>query len=176
MINLGKGTVLGGVACMTNNTLADFNKLTTAEAEALFRREVLSEGFAGFRRLLDSLTDAIKAAGDTEMDTVERSVAKAKRLFPEPVDFSPSWEKIWPELESTIAAKKHIFANISHAERAGEWQVIMDNPLVVQVVVCYPALTFEDAAYLYVYFRPQLEKSEYIRLQKIQTVIQEIGG
>ena len=52
----------------------------------------------------------------------------------------------------------------------------MDNPLVVQEVVCYPALTFGDAAYLYAYFRPQLEKSEYIRLQKIQTVIQEIGG
>lgn len=176
MINLGKGTVWGGVACMTNNTLADFNKLTTAEAEALFKREVLSEGFAGFRRLLDSLTDAIKVAGDADMDAVEQSVAKAKRLFPEPVDFSPSWEKIWPELESTIAAKKHIFANITHAERVGEWQVIMDNPLVVQEVVCYPALTFEDAAYLYAYFRPQLEKSEYIRLQKIQTVIQEIGS
>ncbi|OCT16250.1 hypothetical protein A8709_02110 [Paenibacillus pectinilyticus] len=161
---------------MTNNTLADFNKLTTAEAEALYQREVLAEGFAGFRRLLDSLTEAIKAARDTDMETVAHAVAKAKRLFPEPLEFSPSWENIWPELESTIAAKTHIFTNIPPGDRVGEWQVIMDNPLVVQEVVCYPALSFEDAAYLYAYFRPQLEKSEYIRLQKIQTVIQEIGG
>lgn len=160
---------------MTNHTLADFNKLTTAEEESLFQREVLTEGFAGFRRLLDSLTAALKAAGDADIEVVAQAVAKAKRLFPSPVDFSPSWESIWPELETTIAAKQHIFANIPHADRAGEWQVIMDNPLVVQEVVCYPALTFEDAAYLYAYFRPQLEKSEYIRLQKIQTVIQEIG-
>ncbi|MNR53601.1 hypothetical protein D3C85_1736400 [compost metagenome] len=92
------------------------------------------------------------------------------------MDFSPSWETIWPEIELTIAAKRNIYTNIPHADRAGEWQVIMDNPLVVQEVVCYPGLSFEDAAYLYAYFRPQLEKSEYIRLQKIQTVIQEIGS
>ncbi|WNR44467.1 hypothetical protein [Paenibacillus roseipurpureus] len=161
---------------MTNNTLAVFNKLTSAEAESLFQREVVSEGFAGFRRLLDSLTDAIKTAGDADIGDLEQSLLKAKRLFPEPVTFSPSWEKIWPELEAKIAAKKHIFSAIPASERHGEWQVIMDNPLVVQEVVCYPALTFADAAYLYAYFRPQLEKSEYIRLQKIQTVIEEIGG
>lgn len=160
---------------MANNTYADFKKLPTTEAEAIFQSEVISEGYSGFRRLLDGITEAIKTAGDADIEGIEQTIARASRLFPEPVNFSPSWECIWSELEATVAAKKHVLSAISHPERTGEWQVIMDNPQVVQEVVCYPGLEFHDAAYLYAYFRPQLEKSEYIRLQKIQTVIQEVG-
>lgn len=160
---------------MITNTYTEFSMLRSAEAEAAYQQEVISEGYAGFRRLLDGLTEAIKAAGDADIPGLEMTLAKASRLFPEPVHFSPSWERVWAELEATLAAKKHVLSTISSAERTGEWQVIMDNPQVVQEVVCYPGLDFHDAAYLYAYFRPQLEKSEYIRLQKIQTVIQELG-
>ncbi|WP_090822341.1 hypothetical protein [Paenibacillus sp. yr247] len=161
---------------MVNNTYADFKMLPNAEAEAAFQSDVLSEGYSAFRRLLDGITEAIKTAADADIAGIEHSIAKASRLFPEPVNFSPSWACIWSELEATVAAKKHVLSSISHSDRTGEWQVIMDNPQVVQEVVCYPGLDFHDAAYLYAYFRPQLEKSEYIRLQKIQTVIQEIGN
>ncbi|NOV02595.1 hypothetical protein GC097_21565 [Paenibacillus sp. LMG 31457] len=160
---------------MLNNTYSQFSMLIGEEAEAAYQQEVRAEGYAGFRRLLDGLTEAIKAAADADIPGLEQALAKASRLFPEPVQFSPSWECIWAELEATLTAKKHVLSSISPAERSGEWQVIMDNPQVVQEVVCYPGLDFHDAAYLYAYFRPQLEKSEYIRLQKIQTVIQELG-
>lgn len=161
---------------MRNSLVTDFTQLTTAEAEEAFKQEVTAEGYAGFRRLLDSLTEAIKQAKDEDIENLEQSIAKAKRLFPEPVAFSPSWERIWAELEATVAAKKHVYTVIEPSDRTGEWQVIMDNPHAVQEVVCYPGLAFHDAAYLYAYFRPQIAKSEYIRLQKIQNVIQENGG
>lgn len=161
---------------MANPTYADFKMLSATEAEIAFQNAVLSEGYSGFRRLLDGMTEAIKKAGDADIEGIEMTIAKASHLFPEPVIFSPSWECIWSELNATLAAKKHVLSNISPTDRKGEWQVIMDNPQVVQEVVCYPGLAFHDAAYLYAYFRPQLEKSEYIRLQKIQTVIQEVGG
>ncbi|MBP1963949.1 hypothetical protein [Paenibacillus aceris] len=167
---------MGGSHRMLNNTYSDFFMLMSAEAEAAYQQEVCAEGYAGFRRLLDGLTEAIKAAADADIPNLERALNKAGRLFPEPVQFSPSWACIWAELGATLAAKRHVLSSIPPAERTGEWQVIMDNPQVVQEVVCYPGLDFHDAAYLYAYFRPQLEKSEYIRLQKIQTVIQELGS
>lgn len=166
---------MGGPHHMITNAYTEFSMLQSAEAEAAYQQEVCAEGYAGFRRLLDGLTEAIKAAADADIPDLEQALAKAGRLFPEPVQFSPSWERIWVELEATLAAKKHVLTTISPPERTGEWQVIMDNPNLVQEVVCYPGLDFHDAAYLYAYFRPQLEKSEYIRLQKIQTVIQELG-
>ncbi|MEC0226594.1 hypothetical protein [Paenibacillus alba] len=161
---------------MTNHRFADFQSLPTCEDEKAFQKEVHAEGYSGFRRILDGLTETIKTATDADIADIELMIAKGRRLFPEPVHFSPSWECVWAELEATLAAKKHVLTTIEPANRTGEWQVIMDNPNVVQEVVCYPGLSFHDAAYLYAYFRPQLEKSEYIRLQKIQTVIQDIGG
>lgn len=161
---------------MLNNMYAEFSSLVSTEAEAAYQHEVNAEGYAGFRRLLDGLTEAIKAGADRDIPGLEQALAKAGRLFPEPVQFSPSWACIWAELGATLAAKKRVLNSIAPDERTGEWQVIMDNPNVVQEVVCYPGLEFKDAAWLYAYFRPQLEKSEYIRLQKIQTVIQELGG
>ncbi|MDD9270687.1 hypothetical protein ACFPES_26880 [Paenibacillus sp. GCM10023248] len=161
---------------MLHDTYAEFSSLESAEAEAAYQQEVHAEGYAGFRRLLDGLTEAIKAASDRDIPELEKVLAKAARLFPEPVRFSPSWECIWAELGANLAAKKHVLSSIAANERTGEWQVIMDNPNVVREVVCYPGLEFQDAAWLYAYFRPQLEKSEYIRLQKIQTVIQELGS
>jgi hypothetical protein len=61
-------------------------------------------------------------------------------------------------------------------QRGGEWQVILDNPHTIQEIVCHPGLTFDDAAYLFSYFRPGLERNEYIRLQKIQNMIVQVGS
>lgn len=75
-----------------------------------------------------------------------------------------------------IATKIQVLQTIHKEDRDGEWQVIIDNPFAIQEVVCYPALNFLDAAYLYAYFRPDLEKNEYLRLQKIQTLVMEFGS
>ncbi|MEW9699374.1 hypothetical protein [Paenibacillus sp. SI8] len=161
---------------MMNNVFDVFEKLQTEEEATAFQHNLLQAGYSGFRSLLDGFTEALKTAMDAEIEELERTIGKARRLFPEPVLFSPSWERIWPELEATLAAKKGVLETVSASDRGGEWQVILDNPLAVQEVVCYPGLPFQEAAYLYAYFRPQLEKSEYIRLQKIQTLIQDTGA
>jgi hypothetical protein len=101
---------------------------------------------------------------------------KAKRLFPTPVLFSPSWDKVWSELEQIITHKAKILQAVPPEERDGEWQIVMDNPATIQEVVCYPGLTFLDAVYLFAYFRPQMEKNEYLRLQKVQTLFLQLGS
>jgi hypothetical protein len=164
------------IDAMINNLFRVLEKIQTDEEEVAFQNKLLQEGYSGFRSLLDGFTEALKAAMDAEIEGVERVIAKGKQLFPEPVLFSPSWERIWQELEAKAAAKKGVLQAVSLGDRSGEWQVILDNPLAMQEVVCYPGLPFHEAAYLYAYFRPQLEKSEYIRLQKIQTLIQDTGA
>ncbi|WP_188175894.1 hypothetical protein [Paenibacillus sedimenti] len=161
---------------MLNNQFDAFDKIQTEAEAAEFQAMLLREGYSGFRSLLDGFTEAVKSAMDAEIEGIEQAIAKASRMFPEPVIFSPSWERIWHELGEMAAFKKSVLEQIPAHDRDGEWQVILDNPHAVQEVVCYPGLPFHEAAYLYAYFRPQLEKAEYIRLQKIQTLIQDTGG
>ncbi|MFD0695115.1 hypothetical protein ACFQZT_13485 [Paenibacillus sp. GCM10027628] len=161
---------------MLNNLFDGFGKIQTEVEAAAFQAMLLQEGYSGFRRLLDGFTEAVKSAMDTDIAGIEQAVAKASRMFPEPVIFSPSWERIWQELGDTAAYKRSVLEQVPPHDRNGEWQVILDNPGAIQEVVCYPGLQFNDAAYLYAYFRPQLEKAEYIRLQKIQTLIEDKGS
>ncbi len=161
---------------MLNNPFGAFEKIQNESAAEAFQAAIHQEGYAGFRRLLDGFTEAVKAAMDADIERLEQAVRAASRMFPDPVVFSPSWEKIWQELGDTIAAKKSVLQTVPVNDRTGEWQVIMDNPGALQEVVCYPGLQFQEAAYLFAYFRPQLEKAEYIRLQKIKTLIQETGS
>jgi hypothetical protein len=137
---------------------------------------VYTEGFSGFYRLLEGFTERLKTSSDKDMLEIQDLIAKAKKLFPDPVKFSPSWEQIWQELEDIAATKIRIFHTIAPDQREGEWQVVMDNPNMTQDVVCYPALSFMEGAYLYAYFHPRMVASEYLRLQKIQTLIMEFGS
>src|SRR6478735_2776414 len=83
VIHFGESNCLGGSHRMITNTYNEFSMLRSAEAEAAYQQEVISEGYAGFRRLLDGLTEAIKAAGDADIPGLEMTLAKASRLFPE---------------------------------------------------------------------------------------------
>ena len=72
--------------------------------------------------------------------------------------------------------KVYVYRKVPPGDREGEWQILMDNPYTNQEVVCYPGLTFDDAANLFAYFRPNLVKNEYLRMQKVSTAITEHGG
>ncbi|UJF33482.1 hypothetical protein [Paenibacillus hexagrammi] len=161
---------------MQTNLLEAFEKMQTVEELTAFQAGITRQGFSGFKPFLDSFTELLKTAKDGDLERIEALLAKACHLFPEPAAFSPSWETVWQQLSDSAAAKRQVLQTVAESEREGEWQIIMDNPHAVQEVVCYPGLSFQDAAYLYAYFRPQLEKSEYIRMQKIQTLIQETGS
>lgn len=67
-------------------------------------------------------------------------------------------------------------ANVVGQGGTAEWQVLIDNPYSNQHIAVYPALSFQEAIYLYAYFRTSLEQNEYIRLQKIETVITNTGA
>jgi hypothetical protein len=156
-----------------------FEQFVHAETEQellAIQQRINEEGYSGFRPFLDDFIARIRSFLDDETKEIESLIERAKTLFPAPGTFSPSWERIWDELEQTVAYKRKVLETVPVEERDGEWQIIMDNPYVIQDVVCYPGLPFLEAAYMYGYFRPGLEKNEYLRLQKVRTVFMEFGS
>jgi hypothetical protein len=136
---------------------------------------IAKNGYPLLKQLLDALNDEIKRFTDGDAHELTEWIARAKRAVPEPGSISPFWDKIWGELESMVMHKRNALTKINPDQRAGEWQIIIDNPYSQQEVVCYPGLSFDKAAYLYGYFRSGLEKNEYIRLQKVVSLLIETG-
>lgn len=152
-----------------------FSRANEAERDRL-KVEIEQEGYRAFRQLIDEFKFAVKQATDLDEREVRERIEAAERLFPNPAAFSPSWQHIWRELKDMLYWKSYVYREVPPKEREGEWQVLMDNPYTNQEVVCYPGLAFDEAAYLFAYFRPNLEKNEYLRLQKVATAITENGG
>ena len=148
-------------------TEADLNEL-----RELFKKD----GYPAFYGLITGLKDRIKHYEDDQAEEVERLIQRAAEMIPSPGTISPSWQTIWDELRAMTSSKNKVLNSVPQAKRDGEWQIIMDNPFVHQDVACYPGLSFLEAAYLYGYFRPDLAKNEYIRLQKVETVIMDFGA
>lgn len=147
------------------------------EAEWSDMKEYVEKtGYGAFRDLVDEFKAAIKRATDLDEEEVRSRIEAAERLFPEPAKFSPTWQVIWQELKGMLRWKAYVYRAVPEAERNGEWQILMDNPFTNQEVVCYPGLRFDEAANLFAYFRPNLVKNEYLRLQKVSTAITENGG
>lgn len=133
-------------------------------------------GYAQFSGLLADLKHEMMACDEEQLEQVQALVRKAREIVPDPIVISPSWEKVWEEYEGILAYKEEVLRIVPHAERDGEWQVIMDNPFTNEGISCYPALSFIEAAYLYAYFRKDLKKTEYIRLQKITNLLMTQGS
>ncbi|AEI41807.1 hypothetical protein [Paenibacillus mucilaginosus] len=141
-----------------------------------FRREMTEEGFTPFRLFLEGFRERLKTFGDGETERVRDLLDTAKGLFPEPRVFSPSWALVWDEFEGILTTKSAVLASIPQEKRDGEWQIILDNPFTNTDLVCYPGMTFMNAAYMYAYFRTDLKQNEYLRLQKVATLIITQGG
>jgi len=155
-----------------------FHRFCEAESDeqcARVQEELLHGGFSAFRTFVDDFHELLKRYEDADMESVKRLVDKAKRLIPDPGKISPAWQQLWPNFEQIVAYKNMAMQTVPESERDGEWQIVMDNPFVHSQVVCYPGLQFIEAAYLYGYFHPGLEKNEYIRLQKVVTLLYDHG-
>ncbi|KEQ27424.1 hypothetical protein [Paenibacillus tyrfis] len=161
---------------MNTNPFADFKAAGTEQELAVFRESIQSQGFTAFRLLLEGFRDRLKQFSDGDIAAVNKLLAQAKQLFPEPGTFSPSWVNIWDEFERIAAYKQTVLETIPVEEREGEWQVLLDNPYTNSDLVCYPGLSFLEGAYLYAYFRSDLKQNEYIRLQKIQNLVMAFGS
>ncbi|BBH19940.1 hypothetical protein Back11_12850 [Paenibacillus baekrokdamisoli] len=137
--------------------------------------QLRQEGFTPVRRLLDRLRDYLRQFTDEEGEMALELLHYARTALPEPGQISPSWAHIWQEFERIIRTKMYTFRSIAVEEREGEWQVLLDNPHSNQNIAVYPALTFMEAIYLFAYFRTDMTRNEYIRLQKIATVMTVTG-
>jgi hypothetical protein len=158
---------------MMKNPFTMFLEAQSALQQQEFQAQMNQEGFSSFYKFLDSFSALLRSFSDLESADVHVLLEQARRLFPLPGQFSPSWERIWIEYDEIYLGKCRVLSKIRSEDRDGEWQIIMDNPYTSQEVVCYPGLGFIEASYLYAYFSPQMEKNEYIRLQKVHTLIMD---
>jgi hypothetical protein len=146
-----------------------------ADEQAL-AQQLREGGYAALRSLIEEVQERIKRFEDEEAEETLRLIEAAARLAPEPGRVSPAWQTVWEDLRTMAQQKIKALRTVPPEERDGEWQVILDNPYVHQQIVCYPGLSFLEAAYLFGYFKTDLKRNEYVRLQKIVTVIMDFGG
>lgn len=156
-------------------SFAAFAGLATPAEAQTFGEALAAEGFSAVRRFLDGFRDELRQFGDERSAWTAELVERGRLALPEPGRISPSWSDIWNEYRRIAVYKGELLARIPEPERSGEWQVLLDNPYANGSIAVYPALTFAEAAYLYAYFRAGLEPSEYIRLQRVDTVILNTG-
>lgn len=139
------------------------------------QQELINGGYSSVYRFVEQFREQIKTFGDEDMERIQQLIAKGEKFLPDPGAISPSWQDLWPQFRSITEHKIKVLKMIPLSEREGEWQILMDNPYTHQQIVCYPGLTFAEAAYLFGYFRSDLKRNEYIRMQKVQNVIMEFG-
>ena len=151
-------------------------EVTNDTEAAAFGEQLRAEGFTAVRRLLDEFRDYLRRFTDSEGERALELLRIARIAIPEPGRISPSWAYIWQEFERIIRTKNYLFKSIAAADREGEWQVLLDNPHSNQNIAVYPALSFMEAIYMFAYFRTDLTNNEYIRLQKISTVVTFTGA
>ncbi len=153
------------------NIIDYYSQLGDESLQSNIKQSIEEAGYSAFRFLVDQMEQAVKLADETNFAIVEERIRIATQLFPEPVLFSPTWQQIWVQIRAKLHWKRHAYEVVPAIERDGEWQIIMDNPYTNQEVVCYPGLSFLEAAYLFGYFKPTLEINEYVRLQKVVTAL-----
>jgi len=159
----------------TGGSFAAFRSMAPG-GEAAFGEALQQEGFAAVRRFLDDCRVYLQRCDEAHADEADELLARGRKALPEPERVSPSWVRIWEHYEGIARYKREIFRSIPESDRTGEWQVLIDNPYTNGNVAVHPALTFLEAAYLFAYFRTDLEKNEYIRMQKVETVISRTGA
>ncbi|WP_438446674.1 hypothetical protein [Gorillibacterium sp. sgz5001074] len=142
---------------------------------AALREEYKQGGYSMFNELLEGLRDELMAADESGIGRVKELVGKGREIVPDPGAISPAWERVWEDYDRYIFHKSEALTAVTPENRDGEWQIVMDNPFTNEGIACYPALSFVEAAYLFAYFRKDLKKNEYIRLQKIANLLMVQG-
>lgn len=155
-------------------SFARFRELAP-DREAAFGEELAAGGFAAVRVFLEEFRTYLRQYDEPQQEEAERLIGRGRAALPEPGRISPSWARIWEEFASIAAFKRDVFHRIPPDEREDEWQVLLDNPFTSGQIAVYPALTFLEAAYMYAYFRTDLEPNEVIRMQRIHTVLLDTG-
>lgn len=141
-----------------------------------FGENLAGQGFTAVRQFLNEVREYLRSFMDGEAEEAVHVMERLRTALPEPGKISPAWQEIWFEFGGIVDYKRDVLQRIPPAVRHGEWQVLLDNPYSNQSIAVYPGLSFQEAAYLFAYFRTGLEHNEYIRLQRVDTVISYTGA
>lgn len=160
---------------MSEISLSVYRALATDEQRTAFRQALAAKGYSAFFAFVEDLRNVLRTYDESEQQDIGRLLQRCRADFPEPQRYSPSWAELWNEFDHLYAAKNGVMREISASERDGEWQVLIDNPFLPHQVVCYPSLTFRDAAYTYAYFQKDLKPNEILRLQKVSHLLTTSG-
>lgn len=133
--------------------------------------QIKNTGYTGFYEVQDFVRELFKRTDESKLSSFNELIEKIKIAVPKPGEISPSWEHFWHELDRMTQLKDKVFTEVHESTRDGEWQVIIDNPFSHDNVACYPMLSFLEGVYLYCYFSLNLKKNEYLRLQKISSIV-----
>ncbi len=138
----GEGNLLN-----QTNPFNIFEQASTDQELQQFRQTVVEGGFTAFRLFLEGFRDMLKRFEDGEIERVNRCLPQPGSCFPSR-DGSASWVDIWNEFEQIAQFKQTVLESIVGDDRAGEWQILIDNPYTNTDLACYPSLTFLEGAYL----------------------------
>ncbi|WP_420831132.1 hypothetical protein [Paenibacillus artemisiicola] len=163
-------------AAREDDYFARLRELRSAGETEAFGEALREAGFTPLRRFLDAFRHYLRTYGEAECAQASELLKRAKQAVPEPGRMSPSWTYVWREYDGIVRTKAQVFRDVPAADRDGEWQVLLDNPHSNQNIAVYPGLDFLEAAYMFAYFRTELANNEYIRLQKIATVMTFTGA
>ncbi|MFC5403637.1 hypothetical protein [Cohnella soli] len=152
-----------------------YMRMNSSQLEQTYKEAMEKAGYFAFYTFVEDFRNGLRGYADSEIELFARLLARSRELFPLPERFSPSWGGLWDEFEMIIAAKNEALASVSATERDGEWQIILDNPYSHNSVVCYTALPFLEASYLYGYFQRDLKPHELLRLQRVSVILQTNG-
>ncbi|HEX7055727.1 MAG TPA: hypothetical protein VF260_00845 [Bacilli bacterium] len=150
------------------NLLEQLEAAKTYEDLKQWRISIRKGGYTAFSTFLQLLQEKMKQYGDDEAKTILRTIRKGKRTLPRPRRISPAWDGLWERLLATAQQKAEILQTVPVDKREGEWQILINNPYVMDKLTCHPGLNFYEAAYFYGLFRQDLKKNEFMRLQQVQ--------
>lgn len=158
-----------------NNLFELFKSAATLSDKQEAANRLIAGGYSAFSEFLHDFKAELKQCSEATMESINQILNDAKTAIPNPGSISPSWTYIWGELEETLNGKQEVLNQVPREQREGEWLVLLDNPYLNDGRVCYPGLSFIEAAYLYAYFKSDLKANEYVRLHKVENVLMAYG-
>lgn len=161
---------------MSELSFLHYMQISDLQSELTFKLAMETAGYFAFYKFVEEFRIGLKSYSDAEITPYGQLIARARRLFPNPENFSPSWETLWEEFDLIYTIKNEVLLQFSESDRDGEWQILIDNPYTHLQVICYPSLPFLEAAYMYGYFQQELKPHECLRLQKITSLLLTHGS
>ena len=155
---------------------SQFKAAQTAEEKEHLGSVLRAQGYAFINEWLRTVEEDLKEMDEDGFEQIFALLNKGEEIFPTPEKHSPLWKGLWEDLKKIYQIKRSVFERVQGAERSGEWQVVIDNPLSIEGLTTHAFLSsFKVAAYYYAKYRKGLDKREWITLQRINTVILERG-